>query len=129
MYVKWRPLALWLVVIGIGVAVDARQVSAQSATASVTGSVRDASEAVVPGATVEIRNHDTNQVWQSITDERGRFRLLYLPVGDYHLSVQLTGFITANANLTLAVGRTAGVVVSLIAYISQASQSATTLAA
>jgi len=104
MYVKWRPLALWLVVIGIGVAVDARQVSAQSATASVTGSVRDASEAVVPGATVEIRNHDTNQVWQSITDERGRFRLLYLPVGDYHLSVQLTGFTTASANLTLAVG-------------------------
>src|SRR5262245_64151285 len=69
--------------------------SAQTVTsASVTGTVRDASEAVVPGATVDIRNHDTNQVTTTVTDARGRFRLQYLPVGAYHLSVQLTGFTT-----------------------------------
>jgi Carboxypeptidase regulatory-like domain/TonB dependent receptor len=73
-------------------------------SASVTGTVRDTSEAVVPAATVEIRNHETNQVQRTITDSRGRFRLQYLPVGHYHLSVQLTGFTTANANLALAVG-------------------------
>ncbi len=73
-------------------------------SASVTGIVRDASEAVVPGAAVTIRNHDTNQVWSTVSDERGRFRLLYLPVGDYHLSVQLPGFTVANANLSLQVG-------------------------
>jgi carboxypeptidase family protein len=78
---------------------------AQSATsATVTGTVRDASEAVVPGATVEIRNHATAQVWHTATDQRGAFRLLYLPVGDYHLSVLLEGFTTANANLRLGVG-------------------------
>jgi hypothetical protein len=38
---------------------------AQTVTASVTGSVRDASEAVIPGATVEIRKHETGQVWQA----------------------------------------------------------------
>src|SRR5262245_50915447 len=63
-------------------------------SASVTGTVHDASEAVVPGATVDIRNHDTNQVTSTVTDSRGRFRLQYLPVGAYHLSVQLTGFTT-----------------------------------
>jgi len=79
--------------------------AAQTVTsASVTGSVRDTSEAVVPGATVDIRNHETNQVTSTVTDSRGRFRLLYLPVGQYHLSVQLPGFTTANANLMLAVG-------------------------
>jgi hypothetical protein len=79
--------------------------AAQTVTsASVTGTVRDASEAVVPGATVDIRNHDTNQVTSTVTDSRGRFRLQYLPVGNYHLSVQLPGFTTANANLLLAVG-------------------------
>ena len=78
---------------------------AQTVTsATVTGVVRDASEAIVPGATVAIRNHDTNQVWTTVSDERGRFRLLYLPVGDYHLSVQLPGFTIANANLSLGVG-------------------------
>jgi hypothetical protein len=76
----------------------------QSQSATVTGVVRDTTEAVVPGATVEIRNHATNQLWQTVSDLRGRFRLLYLPVGDYHLSVQISGFTTANANLTLGVG-------------------------
>src|SRR5262245_61834143 len=102
MYGRWRPLALSLAVVGI--LSGSVHAGAQTVTASVTGSVRDASEAVVPGAAVQIRNHDTNQVWHGVTDERGRFRLLYLPVGDYHLSVQLDGFTTANANLTLAVG-------------------------
>jgi hypothetical protein len=73
-------------------------------SASVTGVVRDSTEAVVPGATVSIRNHDTNQVWSTVSDERGRFRLQYLPVGDYHLSVQLPGFTLANANLSLKIG-------------------------
>jgi hypothetical protein len=93
--------AIWLAACALLVAQPAR---AQTVTASVTGSVRDASEAVVPGATIEIRNHDTSQLWQTVSDLRGRFRILYLPVGDYHLSVQLRGFTTATANLTLAVG-------------------------
>ena len=71
--------------------------AAQTVTsASVTGSVRDTSEAAVPGATVDIRNHETNQATSTVTDSRGRFRLLYLPVGQYHLSMQLPGFTTAS---------------------------------
>ena len=74
-------------------------------SASVTGTVRDESEAVVPGATVQIRSSDTNRMWQAITDDRGRFRLLYVPVGEYRLSVELAGFATVNVNLTLAIGQ------------------------
>ena len=37
--------------------------------------------------------------------------LLYLPVGDYHLSVILDGFTTANANLGLAVVTCPGMIV------------------
>ncbi|MGB7218105.1 MAG: carboxypeptidase regulatory-like domain-containing protein [Vicinamibacterales bacterium] len=74
-------------------------------SASVTGTVRDASDAVVPGATVQIKNDDTNQTSQAVSDERGRFRLLYLPVGRYHLSVELGGFAPAALDLTLAIGQ------------------------
>jgi len=77
---------------------------AQTTTASVTGTVHDSSGAIVPGASVLIRNHATSQSWESVTDTRGSFRLQLLPVGDYHLSVQLSGFTTATANLTLRVG-------------------------
>jgi len=107
-------LAGWLAAACIFLFVVSATLSAQTVTsASVTGVVRDASEAVVPGATVEIRNHDTNQMKATVTDGRGRFRLQYLPVGDYHLSVQLSGFTTANANLTLAVGDQVDVPITL----------------
>src|SRR6185295_2933275 len=110
---KVRPLAIWLAA-ACTCLLMARDVSAQTVTsASVTGTVRDTSEALVPGATVDIRNHDTNQVTSTVTDARGRFRLQYLPVGVYHLSVQLSGFTTANANLTLAVGDQVDVPITL----------------
>jgi carboxypeptidase family protein len=98
-------------------------VRAQTVTsASVTGIVRDATEMAVPGATVAIRNHDTNQVWTTASDERGRFRLQYLPVGDYHLSVQLPGFTVANANLSLGVGDQIDVPIVLKPAISESVQ-------
>ena len=78
------------------------------ASAGVTGIVRDSSDALVPGVTVEIRNHATNQTWQTVSDAHGRFRLPYLPVGDYHLSAQLSGFATTNAGLSLERRRSGG---------------------
>jgi Carboxypeptidase regulatory-like domain len=96
----WRP-ALCLAACALLVAAPTR---AQTVTASVTGIVHDESGALVPGAAVEIRNHDTNQIWRAASDGRGGFRVLYLPAGDYHLSVQLSGFTTATANLALSVG-------------------------
>jgi carboxypeptidase family protein len=98
----WSPALVRLAMLCILLAPAAAR--AQTTSASVTGTVRDASGAIVPGATVQIRNHNTSQVAETVTDGRGEFRLQSLPVGDYHLSVQLSGFTTANANLTLAVG-------------------------
>ena len=86
----------------IGSAAPAR--GQTSASATVTGIVHDSSELVVPGVAVDIRNHATNQVSSAVTDAGGRFRILYLPVGDYHLSAQLAGFTTVNVNLSLGVG-------------------------
>lgn len=98
-----RSPSAWLAVVWLLTAAASASGGQAAGTATVTGTVRDQSEAVVPGATVEIRNPDTNQVWRTYTDERGRFRLGPLPVGDYHLSAVLMGFTTANANLRLAV--------------------------
>ena len=97
----WSP-ACWLAIAYLCAAPTSAR--GQTASATVTGVVRDASGLVVPGTTIEMRNHATNQVTQTVTDADGRFRLLYLPVGDYHLSAQVSGFTTANVNLRLAVG-------------------------
>src|SRR5689334_408642 len=97
-----RASAMWAAAIIICSSPPVRAQAARSA--SVSGIVRDPSEAVVAGATVEIRNRATNQEWQASTDARGRFRVLYLPVGDYRLSIASAGFSTATASLTLGVG-------------------------
>ena len=57
------------------VALPAAAFAAQAATATVSGIVRDTTEAVVAGAAVQIRNHATNQTLSTITDGQGRYRL------------------------------------------------------
>ncbi len=98
------------------------------AAATVTGTVRDQSGGVIPGATVRVRNHETNQTLETITDGQGRYRLLNVPVGDYHLSVELDGFATQNVNLTLGVGASVDVPVVLKAAAVTESVSVATSA-
>src|ERR1019366_409902 len=59
---------------------------------SLSGVVSDPSGAVVPGATVEIRN-PVSQFDRSITtDSTGRFSFSNIPFNPYHLSVTVPGF-------------------------------------
>src|SRR5581483_10130597 len=116
-----RASAAWLAIFFIIFSSAPSRAAQASRTASVTGVVRDVSNAVVSGAAVEITNRFTNQLWQTSTDARGRFRLLYLPVGDYRLSVESDGFSTATTNLTLGVGNEIDVPIVLVpAAVSEA---------
>lgn len=100
---RW-PKAVWVAAACVCLWTTPAAVAQTVTSASVTGIVRDSSGALVPGATIEIRNHDTGQLRQTVTDASGAFRLQYLPVGQYHLSVLLDGFTTATVNLSLALG-------------------------
>jgi hypothetical protein len=65
---------------------------AQSTTGTIQGTVRDEQQAVIPGATVTIRNIDTNLVRSTASGGDGSFRFPNLPVGNYTLTVELAGF-------------------------------------
>lgn len=94
-------------------------------SATVTGVVRDSTEAVVVGASVQVRNHATNQTFSTATDREGRYRLPFVPVGDYHLTVEAPGFATTNVNLTLGVGQAIDVPVTLVPGITESIEVAT----
>ncbi len=64
----------------------------QITTGVIQGSVSDPNGAVVPGATVEVKNVDTNLTLNRSTDEDGRFTFLQLPSGNYELTVTKEGF-------------------------------------
>jgi hypothetical protein len=68
---------------------------ASVSSASILGSVRDASGAVVPGAEVQVRNLETGWTRVSVTNDSGNYSIPQLPVGPYRVTAALTGFKTA----------------------------------
>jgi hypothetical protein len=66
----------------------------QITTGTIQGTVLDANGAAVPGASVEIKNVDTNFARTTSSDEDGRFVALQLPPGRYTVTVSKTGFAT-----------------------------------
>jgi hypothetical protein len=68
---------------------------AQSASStSITGAVLDPSGAVVPNATIEIRNPVSGFTRSSVTDGAGRFTFSNVPFNPYQLTVAEKGFAT-----------------------------------
>jgi len=59
---------------------------------SISGSVRDPTGAVIPNASVTVTNSETGMTRTLVTDERGYYQALALPVGRYDVKVQKTGF-------------------------------------
>src|ERR1700681_2979878 len=68
--------------------------TAQGATATILGTVTDASGATVPGATVQVKNVGTGQVQSTQSDAAGRFTVPNLGVGNYDLQASKNGFST-----------------------------------
>jgi Carboxypeptidase regulatory-like domain/TonB dependent receptor-like, beta-barrel len=73
-------------------------------TASVGGRVVDPQGAVVPGATIVAREVETNATRETETTADGRFRFTYLKVGRYEITVHLDGFADAKRALTVTLG-------------------------
>ena len=72
--------------------------------AAISGRVIDALGAAVPGATVSVRQTETNVTVQALTEADGRFRFPYLKIGPYELSVKLQGFRDSVRALVLSAG-------------------------
>src|SRR5213592_2107674 len=66
--------------------------AAQVERASLTGSVKDQSDAVVPGATVTARNVATDVPSTAVTDAQGAYTIAALIPGGYIVEVELQGF-------------------------------------
>jgi hypothetical protein len=86
-------------------ALAASNLSAQG-DSSLWGSVSDASDAGIPGATVIITNLETGTQRSLVTDDSGRFNAPALPVGSYEIAASKTGFRTdRRTSITLVVGQ------------------------
>src|SRR5437870_9087311 len=64
----------------------------QTDRGTITGTVSDATGAVIPGAAIEAKNVATGAVYQAGSSETGNYTLAQLPAGTYELSATLPGF-------------------------------------
>src|SRR5579864_1053600 len=82
-------------------------VAAQLPTGTILGTVKDSSGASIPGATVTVRNTDTNLTRTQMTEQDGSYRFSELPVGHYEMRAEAAGFRTENrTGMTLEVTQT-----------------------
>ena len=66
----------------------------QTALATITGTISDATGAVVANAPVTLKNLDNGQVYTAASSETGNYTVSQLPIGDYDLTVTVAGFKT-----------------------------------
>ena len=91
--------------------------------ASVTGTVTDATNAVLPGVTVTALRVDSGNTFVDVTDAAGNYRLAVRP-GIYKITAELTGFTPAvRDNFDLKVGQR--VVLDLKLTLSTVQESVT----
>jgi Carboxypeptidase regulatory-like domain len=65
---------------------------AQDVTASIYGTVTDATGAAVAGANVTAKSVERGVTYTGVTNETGLYRISQLPVGNYELRVEKQGF-------------------------------------
>jgi hypothetical protein len=64
----------------------------QTDRGTITGTVADATGAVIPGSNVTATNTQTALKYETVSTETGNFTLTQLPGGTYELTVELPGF-------------------------------------
>ena len=80
----------------------------QAANGSIEGTVSDAQGGVLPGVTVTVVNTDQGVERSVVTNEKGFYRALLLPLGSYKVSAELQGFKKfEQTGVTVSVGSTA----------------------
>src|SRR4051812_11532040 len=95
---KSRALFVYLLLTLLGTISDA-----QTALATLTGSVTDQTGASIAAARVLVRHLDTGTIITGASSATGIFTLTQLPVGKYELQIEAPGFATfSRPNLTLA---------------------------
>jgi hypothetical protein len=91
---------------------------------SISGTVKDASNAVVPEATVEATNLGTGAQQQTATNDEGFYSFPDLPVGRYEISIEKTGF-KPYRRTNIAINGNSTVVVDVALEIGEQSQAVT----
>jgi hypothetical protein len=98
--------SLWALVF-LCIAAPGLSACAQTTSGKIVGQVTDPSGAVLPGAKVTVQNTMTHVATSTKTDKSGNFEALSLPIGQYTVEVEKSGFATTKSPIyTLEINQT-----------------------
>ncbi|HKT11953.1 MAG TPA: carboxypeptidase regulatory-like domain-containing protein [Terriglobia bacterium] len=94
---------------------------AQVDRGSISGTVKDTSGALIPGASLTIINTGTQQTTRLSTNNSGIYVATNLPIGKYTITIQKSGFSRSiHTNVTVSVNQTARV--DIVLQVGQLTQ-------
>ena len=64
----------------------------QTDRGTITGTVTDPTGAPIPGVSVTATHHETNSHYKTDTTTGGEYTLADVPVGEYQVTIEITGF-------------------------------------
>jgi Carboxypeptidase regulatory-like domain/TonB dependent receptor len=96
----------------IAVAISIFAAPSYGQEATFTGTATDSTGSVLPGVTITATHEASGNVFTTVTDERGEFRLP-VRVGAYTVKGELSGFTTVTRSVQVLIGQTAAVDVRL----------------
>jgi hypothetical protein len=130
----WISIVASRIVVVLGLALWCSIALAQSGAGSIQGTVQDATQAVIPGATIQVVNNATNVKETTKSSSTGFYLVPDLFAGDYTVSVTAPGMETYKTAIQLLVTQnaiinpvmTAGAVTQEITVSANAVQLTTT---
>ncbi len=106
------PRGIMLALLSLAAALP---VCAQVVGASISGTIRDASGAALPGAAVVVENLETGALRKLEADDTGRYSAPSIAIGKYRVTATRAGFASqTKAGIDLVVGQTATVDLTLV---------------
>src|SRR5438132_7068586 len=109
-YVLGRFVAAIVALIALGICLS----FAQTSTATILGTVKDTSGALIPGVSITVKHTESGLTRTVVSGERGGYNLPFLPVGPYELTTTMPGFKqVVRSGINLVVGQEAVVDLTL----------------
>src|SRR5881296_2515317 len=97
---------------------------AQTSTATILGTVKDTSGALVPGVSITVKHTESGLTRSVVSGERGGYNVPLLPVGAYEITTAMPGFKQqVRSGINLVVGQEA--VVDLTLEVGAAAETVT----
>src|SRR5881396_2439841 len=109
-YVLGRFVAAIVALIALGTCLS----FAQNSTATILGTVKDASGALIPGVSITVKHTESGLTRTVVSGERGGYNVPLLPVGAYEITTTMPGFKqVVRSGINLVVGQEAVVDLTL----------------